>query len=68
MGRAFGKKQPPGKGGDIPHLALILPLTAWAVHSMVFDSLLHPQICWFVHILLGLLVNSDRPILLDRKF
>lgn len=35
-------------------LALLLPLLGWAVHSQVFDSLLHPQICWFVHLLLGL--------------
>ncbi len=49
--RSGGAARPPGL---IHPLALILPLTAWMVHSMIFDSLLHPQICWFAHILLGL--------------
>ncbi len=54
LGRFWKKSPAAGKRSIIPPLALFLPLTAWAVHSLVFDSLLHPQICWFIHILLGL--------------
>jgi len=39
----------------IPPLALLLPLVAGLLSFFVYDILLHPQICWFFHILLGLI-------------
>ncbi len=51
--------QPPA--GFFPHpLALLLPITAAILHFQVFDGLFHPQIGWFFHILLGMvLVPSE---------
>lgn len=34
-------------------LALALPLAGLLYHFMVFDGLLHPQVGWFFHLLLG---------------
>ena len=39
----------------LPPIALLLPLTAALLHCLVFDALLHPQVSWFFHILLGLI-------------
>lgn len=41
-------------------LALLAPLVAGLLHSMVLDGLYHPQVCWFFHILLGLVPWGDR--------
>lgn len=39
----------------IPPLALLLPLVMALLSFFIFDILLHPQVCWFFHILLGLI-------------
>jgi O-Antigen ligase len=39
----------------LPPLALLLPIAAGILHFQVFDGLLHPQVSWFFHILLGLI-------------
>lgn len=44
----------------LPPFALLLPLSAALIHCLVFDALLHPQVCWFFHILLGLIPLGDR--------
>ncbi len=47
--------QPPP--GFFPHpLALLLPITAAILHFQVLDGLFHPQIGWFFHILLGMVL------------
>jgi hypothetical protein len=42
----------------IPPLALFLPLAAGFLTFLVYDSLLHPQVCWFFHLLLGLIPRN----------
>lgn len=39
----------------LPALAILLPVTAALLHFQVLDGLLHPQISWFFHILLGMI-------------
>jgi hypothetical protein len=39
----------------LPALALVLPITGSLIHNFVFDGLLYPQLCWYFHILLGLI-------------
>lgn len=39
----------------IAPLAVFLPLVAGLFSFFVFDLLLHPQVCWFFHVLLGLI-------------
>lgn len=39
----------------LPPLALFLPLIAALLYFQVMDGLLMPQLCWFFHILLGLI-------------
>ncbi|MGB6065239.1 MAG: O-antigen ligase family protein [Desulfomonilaceae bacterium] len=39
-------------------LVLFLPLTGAILHYQVLDGLLHPQLSWFFHILLGLIPVS----------
>ena len=39
----------------LPASAIMLPITAALMHFQVLDGLLHPQISWFFHILLGLI-------------
>jgi len=39
----------------LPPLALVLPITGSLLHNFVFDGLLYPQLCWYFHILLGLI-------------
>jgi predicted membrane metal-binding protein len=41
--------------GYFPPLALFLPITAVLLHSILYDSLLYPQVSWFFHLLLGLI-------------
>lgn len=42
----------------IPPLALFLPLTGALLSFFVYDLLLHPQVCWFFHLLLGLIPRN----------
>ncbi|OGP70418.1 MAG: hypothetical protein A2Y80_04305 [Deltaproteobacteria bacterium RBG_13_58_19] len=44
----------PGKL-PLPPLALLLPITAGLLSFLVFDTLLFPQLCWYFHLLLGLI-------------
>jgi hypothetical protein len=47
--------QPPP--GYFPHpLALLLPITAAILHFQVLDGLFHPQIGWFFHLLMGMVL------------
>jgi hypothetical protein len=39
----------------IPPLAIFLPLVSGLLSFFIFDLLLHPQVCWFFHLLLGLI-------------
>jgi hypothetical protein len=39
----------------IPSLALFLPLSAALLSLFIYDILLHPQVCWFFYLLLGLI-------------
>jgi O-antigen ligase len=41
-------------------LALILPIAASLLYALLFDALLFPQICWFLHIFLGLIPTGSR--------
>lgn len=43
----------------LPALAILLPITAGLLHFLVLDGLLHPQISWFFHILLGLIPHTE---------
>jgi O-antigen ligase len=43
----------------IPPVALLMSVAAGLVHFQVLDGLLHPQISWFFHILLGLIPGGD---------
>jgi hypothetical protein len=49
----------PDPGSFLPPLALLLPITAGLLYFQVLDGLLHPQISWFFHILLGLVPVSE---------
>jgi len=42
----------------IPPLALFLPLAGAFLTFLVYDLLLHPQVCWFFHLLLGLIPGN----------
>ncbi len=44
--------------GFIPPLALLLPLTAGILTFFAYDLLLHPQVCWFFHLLLGMIPRN----------
>jgi hypothetical protein len=39
----------------VPPLALMLPLVTALLSFFVYDILLHPQVCWFFSVLLGLI-------------
>lgn len=45
----------PASGSSVHPLALVFPIGAALLHFMVLDGLLHPQISWFFHVLLGLI-------------
>jgi hypothetical protein len=49
---------PLGEPALFPPLALLLPIAAGLLHFQVLDGLLHPQISWFFHILLGLIPTN----------
>ncbi len=46
--------RPPADDAVFHPLALLLPLAASLLHSFTTDVLLYPQICWFFHVILGL--------------
>ncbi len=49
--------------GCLPAVTVLLPLTAALIHFQVLDGLLHPQISWFFHILLGMIpLRTDKVI------
>lgn len=54
------RRKEPAEG--IPLLALFLPITGGAFHFMLYDGLLHPQACWFFHLLLGLAAPCPVPL------
>jgi hypothetical protein len=45
----------------LPPLALVLPISGSLIHNFVFDGLLYPQLCWYFHILLGLIPDRGHP-------
>ncbi len=45
----------PVSPGSLNPLALLLPIGAALLHFLVLDGLLHPQISWFFHVLLGMI-------------
>jgi hypothetical protein len=52
------RREPAG----IPPLAVLAAVLAATLHFLVFDGLLHPQVGWFYHLLLGLAVpGADEP-------
>ena len=52
----------------IPPLALLLPLSGALVQNLIFDGLLFPQLCWFFHLLLGLIPgNHEVPYGMQRS-
>lgn len=42
----------------LPPLVILLPLAGALLHYQVLDGLVHPQLCWFFHVLLGLIPTS----------
>lgn len=61
-------RSPPGTP-LLPPFALWMPLTASILHYNVFDGLLYPQLCWYFHLLLGLIPSSaDEEHRLSRLF
>lgn len=40
-------------------LALLLPIGAGLLHFLVLDGLLHPQISWFFHVLIGMIPTEE---------
>jgi hypothetical protein len=53
--------QPPP--GCFPHpLALLLPITAAMLHFQVLDGLFHPQIGWFFHVLIGMVLGRGSDV------
>ncbi len=51
----------PPEGLVFHPLVLFLPLMGGLAHFQVFDGILHPQVSWFFHILLGLIPVSTPP-------
>jgi hypothetical protein len=45
--------------GAIPAAALFIPMMAVLAHFAVFDGLLHPQVAWFFHVLLGMRADAE---------
>ncbi len=45
----------------LPLLAIFLPLTAGLVYSLLYDSLLYPEVSWLFHLLAGLAAGSTTP-------
>jgi hypothetical protein len=50
----------PDPGLPINCFALLLPILASLMYFQLFDALLFPQICWFFHIVLGLIPTGSR--------
>ncbi len=43
----------------VPPMVLFLPLVIGILYSMLYDSFLYPQVCWFFHLLLGMVPNLE---------
>jgi hypothetical protein len=54
VGRLVRETLKPFPHGLLHPIVLLLPITAGILHFLVYDGLLHPQVSWFFHILLGL--------------
>jgi len=54
VGRLVRESLKPSPHGFLHPIVLLLPITAGFLHFLVYDGLLHPQVSWFFHILLGL--------------
>jgi hypothetical protein len=48
----------PPSASVIPPLALFLSISGALLHYQVLDGLVHPQLCWFFHVLLGLVPTT----------
>jgi hypothetical protein len=55
LGRLVRAVRRPPPAGLFHPLVLLLPIVAALLHFQVLDGLLHPQISWFFHLLLGLI-------------
>ncbi len=60
IGRLFIRVKTGGHEDYFPALAVFLSIVAALVHYMVFDGLLYPQLCWFFHLLLGLIPRNPQ--------
>ena len=58
LGRLVGSLGTDLPATPIPPLALFLPLVGALLTFFVYDILLHPQVCWFFHLLLGLIPRN----------
>ncbi|MCP4575694.1 MAG: O-antigen ligase family protein [Deltaproteobacteria bacterium] len=58
IGRLFLRVKTGGHEDFFPPLAVLLSIVGALVHYMVFDGLLYPQLCWFFHLLLGLIPRN----------
>lgn len=58
VGRLFVRVRSGDKKDFFPPLAVFLSIVGALVHYMVFDGLLYPQLCWFFHLLLGLIPRN----------
>lgn len=50
------------RGGScrgVPPVALFVPIAGELLHFQFYDGLLHPQICWFFHLLLGMIPSPE---------
>ncbi len=56
----FRKARDPSDNCIIPHVAILASLSAGLLHFTVLDGLLHPQVSWYFHLLLGLIPVRDR--------
>ncbi len=53
----------PERKGEGNAMVLWIPITGSLLHFQVYDGLLQPQICWFFHILLGMIsVNTAHSV------
>ncbi|MEJ2717338.1 MAG: O-antigen ligase family protein, partial [Deltaproteobacteria bacterium] len=55
LARLIGTALRPLRESAMHPLVLILPITGIVAHSVIDDTFIYPQVCWFFHILLGLI-------------
>ena len=60
LGRLLVRVKRGAGANGFPPLALLLSIVGALVHYMVFDGLLFPQLCWFFHLLLGLIPGNHK--------